>query len=177
MGSTTEAGTDRESSGIQREDCVEQRGSVEARLRRARERVTALTSEGGEFAVACRESGVRPTPVTDATFDTYVDAERAREAARRYRSALRGVDPDLQSFDLGVCDAAGSDLSVSTVRESTDQRRENGLPRSRRTATVAGDRSDEWIRLENGPVVHISGPDSPLDDELVARQIRAKLNR
>jgi len=93
------------------------------------------------------------------------------------RQVLRDIDPALQRFELDVCEAAGSDLSVSTVRESTNERRTNGLPRARQTATVAGDRSDEWMRVENGPVVHLQGPDSPLDDEVVARQLEAKLQR
>jgi hypothetical protein len=143
----------------------------------ARERITSLSSDSGSFAVACRETGVRPAPITDATFDSYANAESARAAASRYRAALRDIDPALQRFELDVCEAAGSDLSVSTVRESTNERRTNGLPRARQTATVAGDRSDEWMRVENGPVVHLQGPDSPLDDEVVARQLEAKLQR
>jgi len=168
-------GTDAGDGSVETDAATE--SEVGPTLASARERIEALTTDSGSFAVACRETGIRPVPVTDATFDSYADAESARAAASRYRAALRDLDSELRTFELDVCEASGSDLSVSTVRESTSERRGNGLPRARQTATVAGGRSDEWLRVENGPVVHLRGPDSPLDDEVVARQIEAKLHR
>lgn len=49
-----------------------------------------------------------------------------------------------------------------------DHERRNGLPRAESNVTLAGDGYDEWLRIENAPVVHLSGPDSLLDDELVS---------
>ena len=41
--------------------------------------------------------------------------------------------------------------------------------------TLAGDGRDEWLRIENAPVVHLRGPDALLDDEVIERQLRATL--
>jgi hypothetical protein len=150
-------------------------GDVETSMRSARERIDALAVADGDFAVACKDAGVRPEPVADATFPTYDAAERACAAASRYRAALRSLDPSLAEYALVAFEEVEASVECSTVRETTDERRANGLPRSRQTVTLAGDRSDEWLRVENGPVVHLAGPEAPLDDEFVSRQLDSKL--
>ena len=144
-------------------------------LRTARERIAALEGPEGAFVVTCRNSGVRPEPVTDATFECSADAERACVAARRYRQAMRELDPDLTDHALVVSRVDRGTVEFASVRERTDRRRENGLPRTSRTVTLAGNGDDEWLRVENAPVVHFAGPESLLDDEFVTRQLDAKL--
>ncbi|WP_256298187.1 DUF7552 domain-containing protein [Haloarchaeobius salinus] len=146
-----------------------------ATLRHERENVARLTHEDGAFAVACRETGTSPEPVDGATFDTFDAAERARDAARRYRAVLRTLDPGLERYQLAVCSADTVDGSLTRVRRRTDRRRENGVPESRQTVTLTGQGCDEWLRVENGPVVHLAGPDALLDDELVTRQLESGL--
>ena len=153
--------------------CDDVADAVEA----SRERVDRLASPDGEFVVACRETGVRPAPVTGTRFDSYEEAETARNAARRYRAAQRSLDPDLARYDLAVCERGSGAVELASVREGTGGTRTNGLPRSRQTATVTGDRTDEWLKVENAPLVHLRGPDSPLDDEIVERQIGVQLDR
>ncbi|MFD1564252.1 hypothetical protein ACFR99_11905 [Haloarchaeobius amylolyticus] len=145
-------------------------------IRSARDTVASLRRTDGGFVVSCRESGIRPEPVTDARFDSHGDAQQACAAARRYRDAMRTLDPSLSRYDLVVSPIDETALEVASVREQTDRRRANGLPASRRTVTLAGSGSDEWLRVENGPVVHFTGPDSLLDDEVIARQLRSKLD-
>jgi hypothetical protein len=36
---------------------------------------------------------------------------------------------------------------------------------------MAGAGSDEWLRVENAPVVDLVGPETLLDDEVVERQL------
>ncbi len=141
----------------------------------ARTRIADLRTADGEFVVACRDSGVRPEPVTDARFASYADAERACSAARQYRTAMRELDPGLTQHDLVVSTVEEGAVELAAVREATDSRRANGLPHSRQTVTLAGSGNDEWLRVENGPVVHLTGPESLLDDEFVTRQLNAKL--
>lgn len=144
-------------------------------LRIEREQIDELTGDGA-FAVACRETGACPEPVDGATFETFAAAERARDAARRYRAVLRSLDPSLPSYDLGVCVADGTGGDLTQVRRRTGRRRENGVPASRQTVTLTGAGGDEWIRVENGPVVHLAGPDALLDGELVTRQLESALD-
>ena len=145
--------------------------AYESPLLRARDRVDALAVPEGPFTVACAETGVSPPPVSDARFDSFADAERARDAAVDYRPALRELDPGLEPYDLAVCAARDTSLGFASVRETTTDRRENGLPRTRRTVTMAGAGSDEWLRVENAPVVDLVGPETLLDDEVVERQL------
>ena len=144
-------------------------------LRQERENVARLTVEDGVFAVACRETGTSPEPIDGATFATFEQAERARDAARRYRAVLRSLDPGLERYELAVCTADTTDGTLTQVRQRTDRRRENGVPESRQTVTLTGEGGDEWLRVENGPVVHLAGPDALLDDELVTRQLESGL--
>jgi hypothetical protein len=145
----------------------------ESALLDARERVESLAAPDGAFAVACTDTGVRPPPVSDARFETYEEAERARDAAVTYREALRDLDPGLPEHDLGVCEPTDTTVGFASVRETTTERRENGLPQSKRTVTLTGEGRDEWLRVENAPVVHLTGPEELLDDEVVERQLRA----
>lgn len=145
------------------------------RLTTARECISDLAASDGRFVVACKDTGVRPDPVSAVRFPEYRAAERAREEAARYREALRAVDASLPEYDLVVVETTDDSLEVSSVRESTDRRRANGLPAARETVTLSGDRRDEWLRIENAAVVHLSGPESLLDDELVTRQLQSKL--
>ncbi|MFC7229100.1 hypothetical protein N0B31_16975 [Salinirubellus salinus] len=147
--------------------------AYESPLLRARDRVAALVADEGPFTVACAETGVSPPPVSDARFASFADAERARDAAVDYRTALRNLDPGLPSYDLAVCEARDTSLGFASVRETTADRRANGLPRTRRTVTLAGAGSDEWLRVENAPVVDLVGPETLLDDEVVERQLEA----
>lgn len=150
-------------------------GDLAETVRTTRERIEALRTPDGEFAVACRDSGVRPVPVTEARFESYADAERACAVARRYRAAMRELDPALTEHSLVVTAVDEGEVELACVREATDRRRPNGLPRARQTVTLAGSGNDEWLRVENGPVVHFTGPDSLLDDEFVTRQLDSKL--
>lgn len=142
-----------------------------------REQIEELQAADGEYVVACRRSGIRPEPVMDARFESYADAERACTVAQRYRTAMRTLDPALTQHDLVVSTITIDDgtVELACVREATDKHRPNGLPRSRQTVTMAGSGNDEWLRVENGPVVHFAGPDSLLDDEFVTRQLNSKL--
>jgi len=151
--------------------------ALAAVIRSTRDRIERLRTADGEFVVTCRESGVRPEPVTDARFETHVEAERACTAARRHREAMRELDPGLTRRDLVVSPVDEGTVELASVREATDERRSNGLPRSRQTVTLAGRGNDEWLRVENGAVVHFAGPDSLLDDEVVGRQLDSKLTK
>ncbi|MFC4541077.1 hypothetical protein ACFO5R_03930 [Halosolutus amylolyticus] len=144
-------------------------------LQRTHELIEELSVPDGDFEVTCKDTGVVPEPVTDTSFASYEAADRACEAARQYRETLRELDRSLTRYDLVPSERFTDSLECSTVRESTDQRRANGLPRTRQTVTAAGDRSDEWLRIENCPIVHLTGPETLLDDEFVSRQLRSNV--
>lgn len=141
----------------------------------ARERVRTLATNDGGFHVACVRTGRCPEPVTDATFATYEDAAAAAAAARRYCNALRELDPKLPTYDLAVYRTREDSVQVTASRERTAEVRANGLPRSRRVATVAGARDGEWLRMENAPVVFLSRDAELIDDETIERQLDTKL--
>mgnify|MGYP000681132587 FL=1 len=90
---------------------------------------------------------------------------------------MRSLDPELAQYDLAVCERGSDGVDFASVREGTSATRTNGLPQSRQTATLTGDRTDEWLKVENAPLVHLRGPESPLDDEIVERQIGVQLDR
>ncbi|MFC4405349.1 DUF7552 domain-containing protein [Haloarchaeobius iranensis] len=167
---------DRAEAGTVAADHPESDETPERTLRHERDNVDRLASEGGAFAVACRETGTSPEPVDGATFETFEQAERARDAARRYRAVLRRLDPGLERYELAVCSVDAPGGSLTRVRQRTARRRENGLPESRQTVTLTGEGCDEWLRVENGPVVHLAGPEALLDDELVTRQLESGLD-
>lgn len=146
-----------------------------ATIRKTAARVTDLETADGEFCVVCSETGICPDPVTGRCFDSYEDAETACAAAEAYRDALRALDPTLAEYDLVVSRPEDGSLQFAAAREVVDHDRPHGLPRSESTVTVAGDGYEEYLHVENAPVVHLSGPDSPLDDELVERQLDTKL--
>jgi len=144
-------------------------------IRRTRERIEALAVEDGEYGVACKDSGCAPAPVTDVTFPTFEEAELACLSAQAYRSALRRLDPSLPEYDLVVCAAEDGAVEQVSVRKQTRGRRENGLPETSQSVTVSGGATDEWLRIDNAPVVHLRGSDSLLDDDFVTRQLESQL--
>jgi hypothetical protein len=146
-----------------------------ATLRDAREQIAALAVEDGGFHVACARTGARPEPVAGATFGSYDDAEAAAAAAREYRDALAALDPAVPSYDLLACAHEAAPVQVASARERTGDTRANGLPAARRTATVAGARDEEWLRVENAPVLHLARDAEPVDDAAVERQLDSKL--
>ncbi len=149
--------------------------TVSTTLRRARHTVDELATADGQYVVACALTGRAPAPIDDARFDSTVDARRAARAASRYHEALADLDPDRPEYRFVVYEAAGSSLEVAHTREPTAKRRANGLPRSESTVTLSGDRDGEWLRMENAPVVHLSRGTGPFEDDVVSRQLEAKL--
>lgn len=137
-----------------------------------RRRIDELADDAGPFYLACAETGETPMPVTGARFASHDDAEAAAGLARRYRDALRAVDPSLPRRRLVVAERTG-DLALVSSRRRADGYRENGLPRSTRAATAVGRGTGEWLSMENAPVVHLARDEGPLDDELVDRQLDA----
>ena len=154
---------------------VDPDGEPAAVLQATHERVRALATADGDFHVGCVTTGACPEPVSEAVFATPEDAEAAVTAARRYREALRTLDPTAPEYDLAVYGTHDESVSVATFRERTGERRANGLPRSRRVATVSGGCEGEWFRMENAPVVFLSRNDTLIDDEAVGRQLDTKL--
>lgn len=144
-------------------------------IRRTRARIEAVAVADGDYGVACKESGCSPAPVTGATFETFEAAELACLSARAYRSALRRLDPSLPEYDLVVCAAGDDAVEQVRVRKQTRGRRENGLPVTSQSVTISGGATDEWLRVDNAPVVHLRGTDSLLDDEFVTRQLESQL--
>ena len=134
--------------------------------------IDELADDSGRFYLSCAETGETPMPVAGARFADHDDAERAADLARRYRDALRAVDPSLPRRRLVVTERT-SDLALVSARKHADGYRENGLPRSTRAATVVGRATGEWLSMENAPLVHLAGEDGPLDDGLVDRQLAA----
>lgn len=149
--------------------------SITDTLQSARTRIDAVSVEDGLYYVACARTGVRPDPVAGTQFETPTDAESAARAARQYREALAKLDPGIETYDLTVYEGAPSSVQLACVRKQTRDRRANGLPRSRQSVTIAGERDEEWLQIENCPIVHVSSNADPLDDEVVARQLDAKL--
>jgi|AntRauTorcE11898_2_1112593.scaffolds.fasta_scaffold45499_2 hypothetical protein len=149
--------------------------AIRETIRRTRERIEAVTVADGDFGVACKDTGCSPAPVTDTTFETFEAAELACLSARAYRRALRHLDPSLPEYDLVVCVAKEAAVEQVSVRKQTCGRRENGLPETSQSVTVSGGGTDEWLRVDNAPVVHLRGGDSLLDDEFVTRQLESKL--
>lgn len=146
-----------------------------ATLRSAAARIEDLADADGEFQVVCATTGISPAPVTGVRFDSFETAETACAIACDYRTALRTLDPTLSEYDLVVSATTDDSLQCAAAREVVDHERPNGLPRAEANVTLAGDGYDEWLRVENAPVVHLSGPDSLLDDEFVSRQLDSKL--
>lgn len=144
-------------------------------IARAREQVEAVASDEGPFGVACKETGRRPAPVSNTRFQSYEAAELACLAARSYRDTLRELDPSLPAYDLTVCEIDETNVDVLQVREQTGDHRDNGLPKSTQSVTLSGGGTDEWLQVDNGPVVDLCGPDSLLDDEFVSRQLESTL--
>jgi len=146
-----------------------------ATMRSAAARIDSLAAPDGEFCVVCAETGICPTPVTDRRFESYEDAEAACTAARAYQSALADIDPTLEEYDLLASAVGERSVQFASAKEVVDHDRPHGLPRAEANVTLAGDGYDEWLCVENAPVVHLTGPDALLDDEFVSRQLDSKL--
>ncbi|WP_227354593.1 DUF7552 domain-containing protein [Haladaptatus salinisoli] len=144
-------------------------------LRRTRREIERLAVENGRFSVACADTGERPMPITGARFETDEDAHRAAELAREYRDALREHDRDVPRYRFVVNEEPPRPLQMASVRERTSGTRANGLPRTRRLVTLAGDGGGEWIEMENAPIVHLSRDGGPVGDDAVSRQLDSKL--
>ena len=157
------------------DDRTREAAAASATIRQARERIEAVAVDHGDFGVACKDTGCSPAPVTDVTFETFEAAELACLSARAYRSALRRLDPSLPEYDLVVCTTDEGAVEQVSVRKQTKGRRENGLPATSQSVTISGGATDEWLRVENAPVVHLRGSDSLLDDEFVTRQLESQL--
>lgn len=157
------------------EDRAPEAVSARATIRCSRERIESVAVAEGDFGVACKGTGCSPAPVTDTTFETFEAAELACLSARAYRRALRRLDPSLPEYDLVVCSADDGAVEQVSVRKQTQGCRANGLPATSQSVTVSSGATDEWLRVENAPVVHLRGADSLLDDELVTRQLESKL--
>ncbi|WP_267641108.1 DUF7552 domain-containing protein [Haloarchaeobius amylolyticus] len=146
------------------------------RLRRARRTVADLASEDGGFVVACSTTGHRPEPATGTRFDTRDDAQTAAEATRTYQAAMRELDPEHPTYRPTVYEDDDAPLHVATTRSRTTGMRSNGLPRTQESVTLSNGRDGEWIRMDDAPLIHLSRDDGPFEDDVVARQLDAKLS-
>lgn len=90
-----------------------------------RERIKALASEDGEYAIVCGRTGERPVPAAGRRFDSRTRARRAARATEQYRATLRRYDPRLPYYDLIVCEATGpavpSDCAEGPSQETAYQ--------------------------------------------------------
>lgn len=71
-------------------------------LCRLRERIEALASERGEYALICGRYGDRPVPAAGCRFESRRRAEQAASLTEEYRAVLREYDPDLPRYDIVV---------------------------------------------------------------------------
>ena len=140
-----------------------------------RRQIADRAAEDGDFYVACAETDARPAPVSDRRFPTETAAEEAADLARAYRATLRESDPDLPEHRLSVYEASDDSLTLVSTRERAPGLRANGLPRTSRTVTLSGTDDDEWLRMDNAPLVYVRRDGEPLPDDAVERQLDAKL--
>ncbi|WP_435365098.1 DUF7552 domain-containing protein [Haloarchaeobius sp. DYHT-AS-18] len=146
------------------------------RLPTARRTVADLASDDGGFIVACSTTGHRPEPATGARFDSRADAQKAADATREYQAAMCELDPEHPTYHPTVYEDDDTPLHVATTRSRTKGMRSNGLPRTQESVTLSNGRDGEWIQMENAPLIHLSRDDGPFDDDVVARQLDAKLS-
>lgn len=146
-----------------------------AHLDRLREQIDELATDRGDFSVACAETDRRPAPLSGRRFPSADAARTAADRAREYRRRLRELDPGLPTYRLAVYEASDGGPTLVSTRERAAGRRANGLPKSSRSVTLAGDRDRAWLRMDNAPLVHVSHGGEPLGDDAVARQLDAKL--
>jgi hypothetical protein len=145
--------------------------SLEALRRQIAERAT----DDGIFYVACAETDECPAPLSGKRFPTEAAAGEAADFAAAYREILRESDPELPERRFSVYERGGDPLTIVSTRERATGQRENGLPRTSRSVTLAGDGEREWLRMDNAPLVHIRRDGEPLPDDAVERQLDAKL--
>ncbi|WP_276301137.1 DUF7552 domain-containing protein [Halorussus lipolyticus] len=144
-------------------------------LEALRRQIAECATDDGDFYVACAETDERPAPLTGRRFPSEEAAEEAAQLARTYRSRLRETDPELPEHRFAVYEQSGNPLTIVSTRERTEEKRENGLPRTERSVTVSGDGEHEWLRMDNAPVVHVRQDGEPLPDDAVERQLDSKL--
>ncbi|MFC7080569.1 DUF7552 domain-containing protein [Halorussus caseinilyticus] len=137
------------------------------RLEALHRRIDDLTHPEGEFAVVCPRSGKRPVPVRGASFPSASAVETAVELVCEYRDLLREVDPHLESIPVVAAEKTADPLTFSGASES--------LGRSSRSVTLSGEDDDEWLRMDDAPVVHVRRGGELLDDGTVSLQLRSKL--
>lgn len=144
-------------------------------LETLRERIADLADHDGDFVAACSDTDRRPVPLTGKRFPTEDAASEAAEIACEYRDRLRATDPDLPERRFVVYEVAADPVLLVSTREQAAGSRANGLPRTSRTVTLAGDGEREWLRMENAPLVHLRRNGDLLDDAAVERQLNSKL--
>lgn len=144
-------------------------------LETLRERIADLADDDGGFVAACSDTDRRPVPLTGKRFPTEDAASEAAEIANEYRDRLRATDPDLPQRRFVVYEVAADPIFLVSTREQAAGSRANGLPRTSRTVTLAGDGEREWLRMENAPLVHLRRNGDLLDDAAVERQLDSKL--
>ena len=139
------------------------------RLEALHSRIDELTDPDGDFAVVCTLSDKRPVPVRGASFPSPDTAEAAVELVREYREVLREVDPHLEAIPIVASEIGADPLALDDASEC--------LGRPSRSVTVSGEGGDEWLRMDDAPVVHVRRDGELLDDDAVTRQLRSKLKR
>jgi hypothetical protein len=140
-----------------------------------RRRIADRAVEDGDFYVACADTDAQPAPLTDRRFPSETAAEEAADLARAYRAILRESDPSLPERRLSVYEATGDSLTLVSTREPAAGQRANGLPRTSRTVTLSGEGDQEWLRMDNAPLVFVRRDGEPLPDDAIERQLDAKL--
>lgn len=144
-------------------------------LESLRNRIADLADDDGDFLVACSDTDRRPVPLTGKRFPTEDAASEAAGIANEYRDRLRVTDPDLPERRFVVYEVAAESITLVSTRERVAGNRDNGLPRTSRSVTLAGEGEREWLRMENAPLVYLRRNGDLLDDAAVERQLDSKL--
>jgi hypothetical protein len=136
------------------------------RLDALRQQIDDLTDPDGDYAVVCPDSGTCPDPVRGASFPTVEAAEEAAILVCDYRRLLREVDPHLECVPI-----------VATERTPEPPSLDGAAPDARlsESVTLSGEGEAEWLRMDDAPVVTVREDGTPLPDDAVERQLRAKL--
>lgn len=162
------------------------------RLEDLHRRIDDLTTPNGDYAVVCPHSGERPVPVMGRSFATPADAEDAVDLVREYRETLRDVDPYLERVHLTAVETAADPLRLDVAREREERernrfgrtshdrragrvggRKKSGKPT--RSVTISGGGDEEWLRMDDAPVVQVREDGQPLDDAAIELQLNVKL--
>lgn len=170
------------------------------RLEDLHRKIDDLNDPNGDFSVVCPLNGKRPVPVEGRSFPSAAAAEDAVDLVREYRSVLREVDPHLENLPIVVVEETAQPLRLELARERTSREDsrdgrapserahsrtsasadQNGRPptngrRSSRSITLSGDGEQDWLRIDNAPVVTVREDGEPLGDAAVERQLNSKL--